>query len=194
MPTAAVTYRTCTMTMQDNPLDVAKRVVEEYQEHNIATLIISTPYHDESYKVYADMVGDLFHAGHANMCRQAVLKGQEKSVANVILIAGICSDEECAPYKRQPILNLAERAAAAVSCRFVSAVLCPAPLVVTEEALDYCGVDMVVHGDDFSEEKTRKYYGVPIDRGIYSTVPYTQGLSTSEIIARCNKIGDDSLA
>ena len=49
--------------------------------------------------------------------------------------------------------------------------------------------DMVVHGDDYSDEKQREMYKVPIERGIFRTVPYTKGISTTEIIRRIKYTG-----
>ena len=45
-------------------------------------------------------------------------------------------------------------------------------------------IAMVVHGDDYSDEKQRHMYRVPIERGIFRTVPYTKGISTTKIIGR----------
>jgi glycerol-3-phosphate cytidylyltransferase-like family protein len=45
-------------------------------------------------------------------------------------------------------------------------------------------IHLVVHGDDYSQEQFEYYYKVPIEMGIFRSVPYTQGISTSEIIRR----------
>ena len=47
-------------------------------------------------------------------------------------------------------------------------------------------IDLVIHGDDFSEEKKLSQYAVPIKLGIFRTVPYTPGISTTEILSRIN--------
>ena len=43
---------------------------------------------------------------------------------------------------------------------------------------------LVVHGGDFEEEKMAYYYEVPIALNIFRTVPYTKGVSTSQLIKR----------
>jgi cytidyltransferase-like protein len=61
--------------------------------------------------VYVDMVGDLFHAGHVRLLRDARALGDR-------LIVGLLSDETVAAYKRRPIMTLSERAAVVGACRF----------------------------------------------------------------------------
>lgn len=127
--------------------------------------------------VYVDMVGDLFHSGHVKFLAQARALGD-------YLIVGLNSDEDCAGYKRVPILTLAERVAAALGCRYVDAVLPAAPMVPGADLFDTLHVTAVAHGDDFTPEKIEKYYGVAVRRGIFHLLSYTRGVSTSEIINR----------
>ncbi|MCK5633208.1 adenylyltransferase/cytidyltransferase family protein [bacterium] len=128
-------------------------------------------------RVYVDMVGDLFHAGHINFLKQALAHGD-------YLIVGIHGDEVCSEYKRKPIMTLEERIACVKSCRYVDEVIPHAPLVVSAEYLDKHQIDVVMHGDDFNEETIKNFYGEPIARGIFKTIPYTKGVSTSEILRR----------
>jgi glycerol-3-phosphate cytidylyltransferase-like family protein len=41
-----------------------------------------------------------------------------------------------------------------------------------------------MHGDDVSSELERLCYKIPMEMGIYRTVAYTKGVSTTEIISR----------
>jgi len=66
-----------------------------------------------------------------------------------------------------------------------------APLSVTLEWLRQHKIDLVVHGDDFNEELKELCYKAPIEMGIFRTVSYTPGISTSEIIARCKAVETD---
>lgn len=131
----------------------------------------------QAVRVYVDIVGDLFHAGHINFFKQAREFGD-------YLIVGIHNDEDCTGYKRQPILTLEERAASISACRYVDEVILNAPLSPTAEYIKEHEIDIVVHGDDFNEATIRKFYGEVIDLGIFRTVPYTPGVSTSDIIRR----------
>ena len=48
-------------------------------------------------------------------------------------------------------------------------------------------IHLVVHGDDFSQAQQDSSYKVPLQMGIFRTVPYTPGISTTEIIRRCKE-------
>lgn len=128
-------------------------------------------------RVYADIVGDLLHAGHIEFFKNARAFGD-------YLIIGVLSDEDVASYKRVPILTLEERVAMIQACRYVDEVIVAPPLRTTEEWLKEHEIDIVVHGDDFNPELLIDQYGVPIQLGIFRTVPYTKGISTTNIIER----------
>ena len=129
---------------------------------------------------YVDMVADLFHYGHANFLRQAKQFGDH-------LIVGIHSDEVVKEYKRTPILTMRERVDTVSSCRYVDEVISDAPLVVDLKWLNTHRIDLVVHGDDFSEHMKQLCYKVPIDLGILRLVSYTSRISTTEIIQRIER-------
>ena len=129
-------------------------------------------------RVYADMVADLFHYGHMRFLKRARALGD-------YLLVGICSDNVLVPYKRRPILTMEERVASVAGCRYVDEVLPNAPLMVDRAWIEKYDIDLVVHGDDYSQEQQEYYYKVPIEMGIFRTVAYTQGISTTEIIRRC---------
>ena len=131
-------------------------------------------------RVYVDMVADLFHYGHANFLRQAKQFGDH-------LIVGIHSDEVVKEYKRTPILTMRERVDTVSSCRYVDEVISDAPLVVDLKWLNTHRIDLVVHGDDFSEHMKQLCYKVPIDLGILRLVSYTSSISTTEIIQRIER-------
>ena len=131
-------------------------------------------------RVYVDMVADLFHYGHANFLRQAKQFGDH-------LIVGIHSDEVVKEYKRTPLLPMRERVDTVSSCRYVYEVISDAPLVVDLKWLNKHRIDLVVHGDDFSEHMKQLCYKVPIDLGILRLVSYTSMISTTEIIKRIEK-------
>ena len=131
-------------------------------------------------RVYVDMVADLFHYGHANFLRQAKQFGDH-------LIVGIHSDEVVKEYKRTPILTMRERVDTVSSCRYVDEVISDAPLIVDSKWLNTHRIDLVVHGDDFSEHMKQLCYKVPIDLGILRLVSYTSRISTTEIIQRIER-------
>ena len=128
-------------------------------------------------RVYVDMVADLFHYGHANFLKQAKKHGS-------YLIVGIHSDKVVEGYKRSPIMTMEERLDTVSSCRYVDEVVANAPLIIDQKWFDTHQIDLVVHGDDFSEEMEQLCYRTPIDLGIFRLVSYTSEISTTEIIRR----------
>ncbi len=128
-------------------------------------------------RVYVDMVADLFHYGHAEFLEQARTLGDA-------LLVGIHSDETVKGYKREPILTMDERMRIVGTCRFVDEVIPDAPLSIDADWIRRHDIDLVVHGDDLGEETLELMYGVPRELGILRLVPYTAGISTSEIIER----------
>jgi cytidyltransferase-like protein len=128
-------------------------------------------------RVYVDMVGDLFHAGHVAMLERARALGDE-------LLVGVCDDETTASYKRTPVLTTRERVAVIRACRYVDDVWEACPLRLSRADIDERRIDIVVHGDDWSAEALRDYYGVPMDMGILRVLPSTPWISTSMIIGR----------
>ena len=123
------------------------------------------------------MVADLFHYGHVNFLRQAKKHGD-------YLLVGVHADETVMSYKRRPIFSMDERVASVEGCRYVDEVVSNAPLTIDRAWIEHHKIDMILHGDDFSSEMEELYYKIPIEMGIYRSVGYTRGISTSEIITR----------
>ncbi|MFA6576325.1 MAG: adenylyltransferase/cytidyltransferase family protein [Nocardioides sp.] len=132
---------------------------------------------DATTRVYVDMVGDLFHAGHVALLREARRHGDS-------LVVGVLSDDTAASYKRRPIMTLAERVAVIESCRYVDEVIADAPFQVTQAFLDEHTITMVVHGDDLSPEGAESVYGAAAAAGKLTYIQRTGGISTTEVIQR----------
>ena len=128
-------------------------------------------------RVYVDMVGDLFHAGHVTLLREARSHGDQ-------LVVGVLSDDTAASYKRRPIMTLAERVAVIEACRWVDEVIADAPFTVTEDFLEEHAITTVVHGDDLTADGARSIYGPAVAAGRFVAVPRTDGISTTEVIRR----------
>jgi len=131
-------------------------------------------------RVYADMVGDLFHYGHVRFLERARTLGD-------MLVVGIHSDETVAEYKRTPVMTMAERIQVVAACQFVDEVIPDAPLQITREFVEEHELDLVVHGDDLDEEVLGMMYGIPRDMGILTLVPYANGISSSAIMERVRR-------
>ena len=126
------------------------------------------------------MVADLFHYGHVEFLRKAHALGD-------YLLVGICSDETVQTNKWNAILDMEERVASVAGCRYVDEVVPNAPWIIDRAWIVKHKIDLVVHGDDYSQEQLESIYSVPISMGIFRTVSYTPGISTTEIIRRCKE-------
>jgi len=137
-------------------------------------------------RVYADMTADLFHAGHVEFLKQARALGD-------YLIVGVMSDEDVTKWKRSPILAIDDRMAVVAACRYVDEAIPDAPWIIDSDWIALHKIDLVVHGDDYTDQELKFSHGVPIEMGIFRTIPYTHGISTTEIIMRCKDadIGSD---
>ena len=125
------------------------------------------------------MTADLFHYGHVNFLKNASLIGD-------FLIVGIHSDKVVQGYKRSPIMTMEERIAVVSAIKYVDEVIPEAPLLIDEKWIKKYDIDMIVHGDDWEISKLQNIYKIPIEMGIFKTVPHTPSISTTDIIKRLN--------
>jgi len=125
------------------------------------------------------MTADLFHYGHVNFLKNASLVGDQ-------LIVGIHSDKVVEEYKRAPIMTMNERIAVVAAVKYVDEVIPDAPLLIDEKWIKKHDIDMIVHGDDWEISKLQNIYKIPIEMGIFKTVPHTPSISTTDIIKRLN--------
>ncbi len=130
------------------------------------------------------MSTDILHEGHINIINEGAKYG--------VVIIGLLSDKAISEYKRMPLLTFEERKIIFENIKNVSK-------VVKQDSLDYTNIlnelrpDFVVHGDDWKEgvqqetrakviETLKKWDGKLIE------VPYTQGISASEIEFKARKL------
>ncbi len=123
------------------------------------------------------MVADLFHYGHVNFLRQARKHGD-------YLLVGVHADETVMIYKPRPIFSMEERVASVEGCRYVDEVVSNAPLIIERAWIEQHDIDLILHGDDASGEMEEHMYKIPIEMGIYRSVGYTPGISTTDSITR----------
>jgi phosphoenolpyruvate phosphomutase len=135
--------------------------------------------------VYVGMSADMIHPGHLNIIKEASKLGD--------VIVGVLTDKAIASYKRLPALKYEQRKIIVESIKGVKE-------VVPQNELDYTvnlkkiKPDYVVHGDDWQKGVQRKTRQKVIDTlaewgGILHEVPYTQGISSSQLNQRLKEIG-----
>ena len=141
-------------------------------------------------RVYCDMTGDLWHAGHMAFIAKAREVGERelekkgRSGEKVTIVVGITADEHLADYKRKPVMTNAGGCSSAGGTRGVDEVIPNVPLVTSKAFMESHLLDLVVHGDDFTPEKTQIYYSAAVMNDQYREVPYTPGVNTSDLIRR----------
>ena len=126
----------------------------------------------------------MFHHGHAEFLRKCRDYGR--------VIVSLNSDEFAERYKRKPIMNIAERMAAAQACRWVDKVVVNIGDEDTGKTIDsLTGVKVIyiAHGDDWTGNSLLGQLGISQEwldkRSIQMLyVPYTRGISSSDIIRR----------
>ncbi len=135
--------------------------------------------------VYVGMSADLIHPGHMNILSKAAELGS--------VTVGLLTDAAIASYKRLPFMSFDQRRAVIERIKGVDQ-------VVAQETLDYfpnlrkLQPDFVVHGDDWatgvqSETRQRVIDALAEWGGRLVEVPYTPGISSTQLHTEMKKIG-----
>lgn len=134
-------------------------------------------------RVYADGIYDVFHPGHARQLMQA------KNVfpaSQVHLLVGCCSDALTRARKGKTVMNEDERYEALRHCRYVDEVVKDAPWELDDEYLSKHKIDFVAHDDAPYNigSGSVDIYAPLKERGMFVATERTEGVSTSDIVAR----------
>jgi len=125
---------------------------------------------------------DLTHYGHYRKFKQLKDMGYHT-------IAGVTTDKFAESYKRKPILNLNERMENMRMCKYVDEVIVNLGGHDSKDDILFSEADTIVRGGDWSEEDYFKQVGLTkewVDEHGMTviTLPYTKGVSTSDILRR----------
>lgn len=136
-------------------------------------------------KVYLAMSADIIHHGHINVINEASRLGE--------VTVGVLTDEVIAGYKRFPLLSFDDRKAIVENIKGVAR-------VIPQGTLDYVPnllrlkPDYVVHGDDWRtglQQNIRRRVVETLAEwgGKLVEIPYTRGVSISQLDEALSKIG-----
>lgn len=129
--------------------------------------------------VYVIGVFDLFHRGHVEFLKKTRSLGEK-------LIVAVNGDDMVASYKRKPFYSEADRLEIIKSCKYVDEAF-----IIREydnkKYIEQYGIDAIVHGNDWERASYLKQICVTDNYlKMHNTnlvlVPYTAGVSTSQII------------
>jgi choline-phosphate cytidylyltransferase len=133
-------------------------------------------------RVYADGIFDMFHQGHARALMQA-----KNAFPNTYLLVGVCSDAVTLANKGKTVMTEGERYDSVRHCRYVDEVVPDAPWVLTPEFLkkheiDFVAYDALPYGS--AAAGSDDIYKWLNDAGKFHATQRTEGVSTSDLIAR----------
>jgi len=135
--------------------------------------------------VYVGMSADLIHPGHINILQRAAELGD--------VTVGLLTDEAIASYKRLPHMSFEQRRVVMESLGMVTHVI-PQTTLDYVPNLENLRPDIVVHGDDWqtgvqAETRQRVIDTLATWGGELVEVPYTQGISSTQLNASLKQIG-----
>ncbi len=128
--------------------------------------------------IYTKIVGDLFHPGHVRFLKTARALGDK-------LVVHIVNDTRVQVYKRLPILSQIERAEVIGACQYVDEVHLDGPKVISLNFMDENDYSVYAYGYSTEREAAVKRADCPeLPENRICIIPYTVGISTTEIIQR----------
>ena len=136
-------------------------------------------------RVYADLIGDLFHSGHLRHLEKAAALGD-------ILVVGVFDDETATRLSHVPVISMDERVAIIAALRCVDEVVPGAPAAPDTSFLDKYDIDTVCLSDDYNDADRQQALAALLDDGSGIVLPYTEDTNTAGIISRITGIEESA--
>ncbi len=135
--------------------------------------------------VYVGMIGDLIHAGHINILKEASKYGS--------VIVGLFSEKACGEIDDVPYLDFEKRKDVIENIKFVNKVVLQDSASYKENLLKL-KPDFVVHGDDWKINYQKKYRKEVIDilknwDAKLIEIPYSRDINELNIKERMTSLG-----
>lgn len=138
---------------------------------------MTEPSAESPVRVYIDLIGDLFHAGHLRHLEKAKLLGD-------ILVVGVFDDETVTRFSHVPVMKMDERIAIVAAIRCVDEVIPAAPAVPDASFLERYEIAQACLSDDFGDPERQEALADLLEDGTGVVLPYTEDLSTVRVVAR----------
>lgn len=137
--------------------------------------------------IYVGGTFDCFHIGHVNLFKKA------KEIADYVIVA-LNSDDFTTEFKCKPVMSEIERLGVIRSCKYVDFVFITENYEDQKKYIEIINPDYILHGSDWTGESLVEQLNVSKEflkeHNIeMKYVPYTIGVSTSEIKKRFMDIG-----
>merc|ERR1711936_1201160 len=165
----------------DEPAAIAERDSIDYSI-KITQDMIDKKEVPRRVRVYADGIFDMFHQGHSRMLMQA------KNVfpnTEVYLLVGVCSDELTHSRKGKTVMDEDERYEAVRHCRYVDEIVKDAPWSLDDDFLTKHKIDFVAHDKlPYTTGSGVDVYAHLKEKGMFVATQRTEGVSTSDVVAR----------
>tara|TARA_B110000208_G_scaffold165580_1_gene203872 strand:+ start:533 stop:1612 length:1080 start_codon:yes stop_codon:yes gene_type:complete len=135
-------------------------------------------------RIFIDGVFDYYHRGHREHFHRV-----SNLYKCVHLIVGIISDEECVLYKRKPVMSESMRSVLVKKDKNVDKCFI-SPLIITRKFIEDHEIDFVYHAFANREDESKQSdcFEIPRQMGIFRTVPYVEGVSSTSILTEWNQI------
>jgi choline-phosphate cytidylyltransferase len=105
--------------------------------------------------------------------------------SEVYLMVGCCNDQLTHSKKGKTVMDENERYEALRHCRYVDEVVVDAPWTLDDEFMARHKIDFVAHDDEpYTTGSANDVYATVKSRGMFIATQRTEGVSTSDVVAR----------